>query len=174
MERLLYESKGAPTRATTSFVLGGIFLPICGLFFIIIANMKRNGLYISTGHNSGYIGGGYMISEEGRMTFTVIGICVIVLGVIFLFSLIPVSKTTFQIFERHIEGMYYLPILGICIRRDYYYNFNQIMGVQIDNFVIILHTTMGTKRIALKNRERAREVFQWIQYLLQQYPVQRY
>lgn len=57
MERLLYESKGAPTRATGSLVLGGIFLPICGLFFIIIANMKRNGLYISTGHNSGYIGG---------------------------------------------------------------------------------------------------------------------
>lgn len=167
MEKLLYESKGAPTKVNGYLVVAGILLPICGILLIVIANLEKKRHYISTGFSSGYIGGGHMISEDARMTFTIMGIIAILLGICFIFQLIPLANTKMQIYEKHIQGVYYLPILFVSLRKDYYYNLEQIMGVQTLNNFIILHTINGTKKIAAKDKAHASEVCQWLQYLLQ-------
>ena len=67
MERLLFESKGAPTKAVVMSGVGGGILAVLGIVIIVISQMKHathsvySGVYGGAMSYSGSYGGGYLI-----------------------------------------------------------------------------------------------------------------
>lgn len=169
MERLIYQAKGAPKIAVIMLLCGGIGMPIAGIMFIILSQMKRStsAVYTSVSGTmtyAGSIGGGYMVNQEARTTMIIIGIVAIVLGIAVLSSIPATSKTNIKVFENHIEGCVYPPIIIGVLRRDYFFRYTEISGIQNVKNVLIIHHVSGTvKRIALKDEKTVMEVMGAIQ-----------
>ena len=84
MERLLFESKGAPTKAVVVSGVGGGILAVLGIVIIVISQMKHathsvySGVYGGAMSYSGSYGGGYLVGEGARTML-----------IVFLVSILP-------------------------------------------------------------------------------------
>ena len=158
MERLLFESKGAPTKAVVMSGVGGGILAVLGIVIIVISQMKHathsvySGVYGGAMSYSGSYGGGYLVGEGARTML-------IVFGVVSILS----AKTRLMVYDYHLEGSYYIPILGLTIRRDYYVKYQDIAGITRNQNVLIIHMVGTQQRIAVKNNQMAETAHQMIQ-----------
>ena len=93
MERLLFESKGAPTKAVVMSGVGGGILAVLGIVIIVISQMKHathsvySGVYGGAMSYSGSYGGGYLVGEGARTMLIVFGVVSILAAIASLCSL---------------------------------------------------------------------------------------
>lgn len=164
MERLLFESKGAPTMAVIMLSVGGGILSFFGLVLIVLSQMRRSS------HFSYRVD--YMVSEEARILLIVIGIISVVVGIVSLCCLPGLSKTVLRVYDYHIEGCYHIPILGFMLRKDYYIKYSHIDCIMRNQNVLTVHVSGIQKRIAVKNNQNAeiacRIIKQCIEYMKSQ------
>ncbi len=96
MERLLFESKGAPTKAVVMSGVGGGILAVLGIVIIVISQMKHathsvySGVYGGAMSYSGSYGGGYLVGEGARTMLIVFGVVSILAAIASLCSLVSV------------------------------------------------------------------------------------
>lgn len=136
MEKLLFESKGISKKSKTLFVVSSVVMLICGAFFLLLANLKKSSRSASvfSGSNqiyAGSYGGGYRLSDSGRMTLIVIGIIVIAIGIMLFCNIISTGKSYVKIYENHIQGLSCVGILFFNIKKDYNIEYHQIEDVQV-------------------------------------------
>ena len=169
MERLLFESKGAPTKAVVMSGVGGGILAVLGIVIIVISQMKHathsvySGVYGGAMSYSGSYGGGYLVGEGARTMLIVFGVVSILAAIASLCSLFGIAKTRLMVYDYHLEGSYYIPILGLTIRRDYYVKYQDIAGITRNQNVLIIHMVGTQQRIAVKNNQMAETAHQMIQ-----------
>lgn len=169
MEKLLFESKGAPTKAVVMSGVGGGILAVLGIVIIVISQMKHathsvySGVYGGAMSYSGSYGGGYLVGEGARTMLIVFGVVSILAAIASLCSLFGIAKTRLMVYDYHLEGSYYIPILGLTIRRDYYVKYQDIAGITRNQNVLIIHMVGTQQRIAVKNNQMAETAHQMIQ-----------
>ena len=140
-------------------------MPVLGVIFIILSQMKRSTHAVYTGVSgamsyAGSYGGGYVVSGEARMVMIVAGIVLIGLGIAILAGIPSISKTTIKVFDNHIEGCIYIPIIIGVARKDFLFQYSEISGMQN---VLVIHSAGKVKRIALKDEQTVLQVVQAIQ-----------
>lgn len=168
MEKLILEVKGGPKSAVYMLLLSGLMMPILGVVVIILSQMKRSTHAVYTGvpgamSYAGSFGGGYVVSEEARTVMIVAGIVLIGLGIAILSGIPSISKTTIKVFENHIEGCIYIPIIIGVARKDFLFQYSEISGIQNVKNVLVIHSFGKVKRIALKDEQAVMQVIQAIQ-----------
>ncbi len=158
MERLLFESKGASKKASVMVGVSGITFLILGVIIMFISQRKHKTLSVYTGiagdvEYSGELGsGGYVFSEEGRTTFLVMGVILIILGIVVLCIVLSLSAMYCKLYDYHLEGV----AVVLTLKVSYNINYNEITAMSVMNNVLIV-TYMGkTQRIVLQNEESAR------------------
>ena len=93
----------------------------------------------------------------------VFGVVSILAAIASLCSLFGIAKTRLMVYDYHLEGSYYIPILGLTIRRDYYVKYQDIAGITRNQNVLIIHMVGTQQRIAVKNNQMAETAHQMIQ-----------
>ena len=168
MEKLILEVKGGPKSAVYMLLFSGLLMPVLGVIFIILSQMKRSTHAVYTGVSgtmsyAGSFGGGYVVSEEARTVMIVAGIVLIGLGIAILSGIPSISKTTIKVFDNHIEGCIYIPIIIGVARKDFLFQYSEISGMQNVKNVLVIHSAGKVKRIALKDEQTVMQVVQAIQ-----------
>ena len=92
-----------------------------------------------------------------------VGVVSILAAIASLCSLFGIAKTRLMVYDYHLEGSYYIPILGLTIRRDYYVKYQDIAGITRNQNVLIIHMVGTQQRIAVKNNQMAETAHQMIQ-----------
>ena len=106
MNKLIFESKGlSKTHRIVMFVTPVVVL-LCGILFIVLSGAKHSGttIYNYTTGYSGTIGGGYVLEEEAREMFKMIGIVLCALPVVFAYGGYKSNQSYIKVYEDHVEG----------------------------------------------------------------------
>lgn len=131
MGKKVYESKGIPKKQAVIMLVCSIILAVCGIVFIILSKARRKGVTIQSSFGSGTLGGGSVFNEEGQRILVILGILCIVFGVCFLLELIQIQKSVFRIYENHIEGIQYIPVFIVTLKKEFNLEYGQIVEIQI-------------------------------------------
>lgn len=120
-----------------------------------ISQAKRKGVSVYSSLGSGTIGGGYVLSESGRKTLITLGIVLIICGVLIMCDLLVMKKSIFVIYEGHIEGVQYVPLFIINLKREFNLEYNQIIDIQVSQgsfgSVVKIVTNGGNYGMILKD-----------------------
>lgn len=133
----IFESKGCPKKQTILYLSCGIVSIIGGIFFVLLSNAKHRAsavqAYTPYGKliNSSTIGGGYVLSEDSRKTFMILGFIAIILGILMISNLQVLKKSTFTVYEGYVEGVQYVPLFIVNIKREFHLEYDQVVEVQI-------------------------------------------
>ncbi len=133
----IFESKGCPKKQSLFLLSCGIILVIGGIFFLLLSNAKHKERAILTRNaygtliSSSTIGGGYVLNEDGRKMFMILGFIVLVLGISAICSLRVLKKSVFTVYEGYIEGVQYVPLFIVNLKSEFHLEYNQIVDVQV-------------------------------------------
>lgn len=104
MSKLVFESKGlSKTHRIVMFVTPVVVL-LCGILFIALSGARHSGTAVYTSSYSGTIGGGYVLEEEARDAFKMIGIVLCALPVVFAYGGYKSNQSYIKVYEDHVEG----------------------------------------------------------------------
>ena len=133
----IFESKGCAKKQTLLFLSCGIILVICGIFLMLISNAKRDGTKVFTRSaygtliSSGTIGGGYVLNEDGRRMLMIFGVVALIFGISAICSLWVLRKSAFTVYEGYVEGVQYIPLFIVNLKKEFHLEYDQILDVQV-------------------------------------------
>lgn len=150
---LLYESKGAPIIRVGALAVCVIILVVAAVYFWVLSGSKTKQVpigSISGGRyvEEGYIGGGYVFTEEGRRNLQILGCVAMISAGVFFDILIGMKRCWTKIYSNHIEAQAVSYGFNKNIARIFYH---QINAVQIQGFTIRI--VAGGQKIRLICRD---------------------
>lgn len=136
MDKLIFEEKtiGKPQKVIIMMV-SILFLAIGMLVIVALGSMSELERYYNSSAVKLYI------------IFIVICFLEVLYGIL---SLIAMNKACIKIYEKHVEGVLYMVIYG----KNYYINYKDITGIQLNNSVVIIHNNGNEYAIKSKNAQK--------------------
>lgn len=131
MEKKVYESKGIPKKQAVIMLVCSIILAVAGIVFIILSKARHKGVTIQSSFGSGTLGGGAVFNEEGQRILVILGILCVVFGICYFMDILIMQQSVFKIYENHIEGIQYIPVFIITLKREFNLEYGQIVEIQL-------------------------------------------
>lgn len=166
-KNLLYESKGANKKLLTLYIALAIICLILSVFCLTTSNAKHKTSKITTGYttsdgtfhstNSGYIGGGDVLSKEGKQMFRILSIACIICSIA-LFSMYNSYRHCWvKIYSDHIEGQAFS--LGKH-NNQFSFSVSDIQSITVSSFNILLQLSTQKYILVFEDLNKANEVLQ--------------
>jgi len=104
MNKLVFESKGLYKAHRFLMFVTSVVVLLCGILFIAVSGARHSGTTVYTSSYSGTIGGGYVLDEEARDVFKMIGIVLCALPVVLAYGGYKSNQSYIKVYEDHVEG----------------------------------------------------------------------
>lgn len=170
MENVLYKAKGLQKSHNTIMTVMIVISAILEIVLMIMSQAKQEALNATVVTSSGYtvssgtLGGGYVLSEDGRNFMMGIGIVLIVIALLSIETLVLSNKSYITVFDSRVEGMQYAAFI-FCVKKPINVAYDKIKDVQyikaqnaLSTDKIVLHTGYDKLIIVVKDCEKAYQI----------------
>lgn len=166
-KNLLYESKGASKKFLKFYITLAIICLILSVVCLTISNAKYKSYKTTTGYttsdgtfhgiNSGYMGGGDVLSTEGKQMFRILSIACVICSIA-LFSIYNRYRHCWvKIYSDHIEGQ----ALSIGKHNNQFSFFvSDIQSITVSGFNILLQLSTKNYILVFEDPNKANEILQ--------------